>query len=202
MSIRTDVVSDPFTANLIRRKAAQLCRRSDFSRSDYDDLRQGMVVYLLEKAHLFDPGRGTLEAFVINAVNTWVRMELRFRARLKRRGEAGAASLEGTSVEFNGEADTLDALVGEADLQRRTHRAGLSPLDRVDLADAVRHALSGLSPSERDLLRHVAEHGVAGTAREWSRRAQRTVSRRRIQNAVARMRQRFEDAGLGAAREE
>ncbi|MEL6740295.1 MAG: hypothetical protein AAFP26_06535 [Planctomycetota bacterium] len=37
------VVSDPFTAKLTRIKAAQLCRRRDFSRSDYDDLSQGMV---------------------------------------------------------------------------------------------------------------------------------------------------------------
>ena len=40
-----DVVSDPFTVTLIRIKARQLCRRSDFSRSDYDDLRQELEQY-------------------------------------------------------------------------------------------------------------------------------------------------------------
>jgi hypothetical protein len=44
-----------------------------------------MRLYLLEKAHLFDPVRGNLEAFVTNAINTWVGMELRYRERDKRR---------------------------------------------------------------------------------------------------------------------
>ena len=191
------IVTDPFTRTLLKIKAAQLCRRSDFSRSDYDDLRQGMVLYLLEKAHLFDPDRGTLEAFVTNALNTWVKMELRFRGRLKRRGDHEALSLEGTAVEFNGGTDTLDALVGEADRHRRTGDAPLSPIEWVDLSDAVGHAASRLSPAELELLKHVADHGVAATAREWARRRGRAASRRQIEGAVSRMRSRFEDAGLG-----
>lgn len=191
------IVSESFTRTLIKIKAAQLCRRSDFSRSDYDDLRQGMLVYLLEKAHLFDPARGSLEAFVTNALNSWVKMELRFRSRMKRRGDLDAVSLEDTAVEFNGDADSLDAIVGEADQQRRTRSVPMSPIDLIDLGDAVRHALAQLSEEDQDLLRHVAKHGVAATAREWSRRRGADVSRRRIENAVARMRQRFEDAGLG-----
>jgi len=190
------IVSEPFARTLIKVKAAQLCRRSDFSRSDYDDLRQGMVVYLLEKSHLFDPSRGTLEAFVTNALNTWVKMELRFRARTKRRGNLDALSLDTAAIEFNGETDTLDAIVGEADQQRRTHSSSTSSVEAIDLADAVDYAMSRLSDDERDLLRHVAEHGVLGAAREWSRRSGASVSRRQIEKAVARMRHRFEDAGL------
>jgi len=191
------IVSEPFARTLIKVKAAQLCRRSDFSRSDYDDLRQGMVVYLLEKSHLFDPSRGTLEAFVTNALNTWVKMELRFRARAKRRGNLDALSLDTAAIEFNGETDTLDAIVGETDQQRRTHNDSASSVEAIDLADAVGHAMSQLSDVDRDLLRHVAEHGVLGAAREWSRRSGESVSRRQIEKALARMRHRFEDAGLG-----
>jgi hypothetical protein len=198
MAERHKVVTDPFTRTLIKIKAAQLCRRSDFSRSDYDDLRQGMLLYLLEKEHLFDPQRGTLEAFVTNAINTWVGLELRFRGRDKRRGNIEAISLEGTAIEFNGETDTLDALVGDADLQRRTHAHSRSPIDLLEIAEAVRHAFGNLTSAEQILLVHVAEHGVASTAREWTRRTRRKVSRRQVENAIARMRQRFEDSGLGA----
>lgn len=187
-----DVVTDPFTQSLIKIKAAQLCRRTDFSRSDADDLKQGMLLYLVEKQHLFDPARGNLEAFVINAVNTWVRMELRFRGRNKRRGNLNAISLEGTIIEFDGEADTLSAMIGSADLERRTHSVSRSPIDLIEIVDAARHVLDKLSRSERALLTQVVAHGVAGTARK------RRVSRRQIENAIARMRARFENSGLGA----
>lgn len=197
MADRHDVLSDPFTSRLIRIKAAQLCRRTDFSASDYDDLQQSMVVYLLEKRHLFDPARGNVEAFVTNALDSWTKMELRFRGRLKRRGDYTCLSLEGTTVEFNGDADPLDSMLGEADLQRRTHAAGRSAIDDADLRDAVDHAMSGLAPDDQELLRHVAEHGVAATAREWTRRRGRCVSRRQVEKAIRRMRARFEDAGLG-----
>lgn len=139
MAKGSDVVTDPFTQTLIKIKAAQLCRRTDFSRSDRDDLKQGMLLYLVEKAHLFDPARGNLEAFVTNAVNTWVGMEMRFRGREKRRGNLSAISLEGTILEFDGESDTLGALLSEADLRRRTHRTPASPIERIDIANAARH---------------------------------------------------------------
>jgi hypothetical protein len=191
------IVTDPFTRTLIKIKAAQLCRRSDFSRSDYDDLRQSMALYLLEKAHLFDPDKGTMEAFVTNALNTWVGMELRFRARQKRCDGYGAVSLEGTTVEFDGETSTLDVLLHESDLERRTGRCSTSPFEVIDRDEAVHHAFSKLSPEEQELLKHVAEHGVSSAAREWSRRTGRDVSRRQIDNAIALMRVRFEEAGLG-----
>ena len=191
------IVTDPFTRKLIRIKAAQLCRRSDFSRSDFDDLRQSMALYLLRKAHLFDPAKGTMEAFVTNALSTWVGMELRFRARQKRCDGYGAVSLEGTTVEFDGETSTLDALLNESDLERRTGSCSTSPFEAIDRAEAVRHAFGTLSRDEQELLTHVAEHGVSSAAREWSRRLERNVSRRWIQKAIAKMRVRFEEAGLG-----
>ncbi|MCC7409514.1 MAG: hypothetical protein IT442_15730 [Phycisphaeraceae bacterium] len=52
--------------------------------------------------------------------------------------------------------------------------------------------MKGLDPDDRALLTHVAEYGVASAARE------RGVSRRQINNALARLRSGFEAAGLGA----
>ena len=191
MAIAHDVVTHPFTINFIQIKAAQLCRRTDVSRSDRDDMQQDMLLYLWKKAHLFDPARGTIEAFVTTAVNSWVGMELRRRDRQKRREDYRAISLEGTTIECEGDTETLDALLSDADLHRRTQQSGHSPIELIDLRDALRCALSKLSKREHSLLVHVAEHGVASAARKHH------VSRRQIENALARMRSRFEDAGLG-----
>lgn len=191
MASSHDVVSHPFTITLIKIKARQLCRRSDFSRSDYDDLRHDMHVYLLQKSHLFDPARGTIEAFVTNALNTWVAMELRYRRRSKRHGGYRAVSLDDLTVENDGDTTTLGAVLGEADGHRRTQAAPLSTIEQFDLREAIAHAMGKLEPDERVLLIHVVKHGVASAARK------RGVSRRQIHNAIARMRGRFEDAGLG-----
>jgi hypothetical protein len=118
-------------------------------------------------------------------------MELRRRARLKRRCDYQAISLERTTIECDGDTDTLESTISEADLQRRTQQAGLSAIDMIDLREAIAHGMSRLSASERALLLHVAEHGVASAARK------RRVQRRKIDDAIAQMRGRFEDSGLG-----
>lgn len=199
MAERHDVVSDPFTATLIRIKAAQLCRRTDFSRSDRDDLTQQMLVYLLEKAHLYDPARGNVEAFVTNAIDSWVAMELRFRGRHKRRGDYEAISLEGTLVECDGDSVPLRSVLGQADQHRRNQAVPACQFEAAEITEAVAAVMATLAPEDRDLLRLVAEHGKAAAAREWSRRSGAAVSRRQIQNALERFRARFEAAGFGPA---
>ena len=193
------VVSDPFTAKLIRIKAAQLCRRSDFSMSDYDDLSQGMVAYLIEKSHLFDPDRGNVEAFVTTAINTFVRMELRFRSRDKRAGNIVAVSLEQTEISSPLGSRALREAATATDGQRRTGSVLADDFEAVDLEDALDHAMSRLNPDDRELIRHVAEHGWSSASREWTERMGRPVCRRWIERRLAALRSTFEDAGLGAA---
>lgn len=187
-----DIVSDPFTDTLISIKARQLCRRSDFSRSDYDDICQSMRLYLLEKARLFDPARGNLEAFVTKAINTWVGMELRHRERDKRRESFKAVSLERTPVECDGDITTLGAVLLEEDGRRRTQTYPLPSVEQLELSEAVEHAMQNVQPEDRAILIHAAEHGVASAARAFSR------SRRQVLNAMARARVHFEKAGLGS----
>ncbi len=191
MTSRQNIVSDPFTVTLIRIKARQLCRRSDFSWSDCDDLQQGMRVYLLEKAHLFDPARGTLEAFVTNALRTWVAMQLRYRNREKRRNSYKALSLERTRVECDGDITSLGVILVEKDGRRLSQYYTLSEIECFELREAVDHAMDKLDPKDREILTHVADNGVASASRAFG------VSRRQIDNAVARARIHFEKAGLG-----
>jgi DNA-directed RNA polymerase specialized sigma24 family protein len=185
MSIRSDVVFHPFTSDLIRRKATQLCRRSDFSRSDEEDLRQDMVMYLWTKARLFDAARGNIEAFVTTAIGSWVGMELRRRRAGKRSGGFKALSLEGTLVECDGELDSLADMIGDADGQRRNGIEAKNLLDEIEIREAFREANDSLTTRERALLREIIDHGVAGAARL------RRVSRRQIDRALAAIRERI-----------
>jgi len=193
MSIRSDVVSHPFTADLIRRKAAFLCRGPGFSRSDEEDLRQEMALYLWTKARLFDASRGTVEAFVSSALASWVGMEVRRRKCDKRRGGFRAISLEGTLVEYDGEPDSLAGVLGEADGMRRTGRRPASVLDQVETLEAFRAVDAMLSPRERALLRDVIDHGLVGAARL------RHLSRHQVARAVNGIRARLIKARAGGA---
>lgn len=191
MADRHDVVSDPFTVTLIRIKARQLCRRSDFSRSDYDDLRQDMRLYLIEKAHLFDPVRGNIEAFVTNALRTWVAMRLRYRKRQKRSESYKAVSMECTPVEYEGGITSLGAVLLEEDGRRLTRTYPISAVEHFELREAIEHAMQGLEPDDRALLIQVAEHGITSTAKSLG------VSWRQVDNAMKRIRALFKKAGLG-----
>lgn len=192
------VVSDPFTAKLIRIKAAQLCRRSDFSRSDYDDLRQGMVTYLIEKAHLYDPDRGNVESFVTKAVNTFVAMELRFRSREKRAGNYVAVSLERTEIRGPKGVCALRDVASDRDGHRRT---GTVPpghaIESIELVEALAYAMSRLEPDDLELLKHVAEHGWSSASRVWTELMGRPICRRSIERRLKALRSIFEDAGFG-----
>jgi len=193
LTIGDELLADRFTIDFIRIKARQLCRRSDVSRSDQDDMQQEMRLYLWKKAHLFDPGRGNIEAFVTTAINSWVGMHLRGLDRIKRRGEASAISLERTLIENDGDVTCLGSVITDADRGRRYEAASPDPVESHDLQEAVGHALAQLTGEDRSLLEYISEHGVSAAART------RKVSRRQIYNALERMRSRFEDAGLGSA---
>jgi RNA polymerase sigma factor (sigma-70 family) len=191
MASSHDIVSDPFTVTFIRVKAGQLIKRSDFSSSDFDELQQDMRLYLLEKAHLFDPDRGNLESFVTKAVNSCVGMMLRHQDCLKRREDKKAVSLERTMVEHEGEISELGYVLLEDDGQRRTRAYPRSDFAHFELNEAVEHVMAKLDPDDRDLLLSIAEHGLKETARR------RGVSWRQVTNARDRLRKEFEKAGLG-----
>ncbi|QKK08447.1 MAG: hypothetical protein HND58_09840 [Planctomycetota bacterium] len=179
------IFSHPITAELIRQKARKLARKPGFSRSDEEDLSQGMYLYLWERSRLFDPKRGTIEAFVITAVTSWEGMELRRRRAKKRRDGLHALSLESTMVACDGDLDTLASVLEERDGVRLTGRDPKSLLDELVIRDEYRRVIAQLTKREQKLLRDVIELGVAGTARK------RRVSRRRIDRLVAQIRERF-----------
>jgi len=192
----TDVVTYPFTSELIRIKAHQLSRLPGFSKSDIDEYQQEMRIYLWRKSHLYDPARGRVEAFVTTALKSWIGMELRRRHRLKRWNGRPTLSIERSSVEYDGVPTPLLEVLVVSDGPRHTFRSRPTPLDLLILQERVRHGLAQLTPEERDLLHHVAEHGVARTSREWTARLGRPFSRRQVSNEVARIRRRFEDPRL------
>lgn len=191
MTSRSDVVSNPFTADLIRRKAAFLSRSAGFTRSEEEDLRQEMALFLMTKQQLFDAGRGSVEAFVTSVVTSWIGMEVRRRKSRKRRGGLRAFSLDSAFPDAHGESDSLSGLIGDEDGRRRTGRSAIPHEEGVDIRDEWNAVEALLTARERALLRDVVNHGLSGTAQK------RRIPRRRIAAMLAAIRERVIESRAG-----
>jgi len=191
MGISQDgLVSSAYARSLIRIKTRQLCRRTDFSISDMEDLHQEMRQYLLKVAHRFNPDRASLETFIARALDSCVAMILRHRRRKKRQIDLECISLERTEFPTETGPACLWSILAPDDQSRRSGNMPEDPIETFDRREAVAHVLSQLTDEDRTIALLVIEHGKAGAARRHG------VSRYQIKCALDRMRAYCEDAGI------
>ncbi len=191
MGSQTNIVTHPYAATLIRIKAKQLCRRTDFTRCEVEDLQQSMWAYLVEKAPLYNPNRRNIEAFITMLVNTWVAMELRHRGREKRQPARRNASMERTMVLHEGDALPLGKTLSESDRLRRLGLELGSDSEDFEKREAIAHAVSQLTFEQQKLLADVAETNVVAAADKHG------VSPSTVRRRLNAMRKIFNNAGFG-----
>jgi DNA-directed RNA polymerase specialized sigma24 family protein len=138
--------SDPSVRTIIKKKARQLCRRSECSRSDFDDLCQEMHLHLLRKAHLFDPARACPMAFAQQAINSYAAMHLRAARRTKRRGRNEAISIDGIHIVVSGIKVPLADALDDGDQLRSRGGERITAIERIDLRDAICAAIRSMTP--------------------------------------------------------
>lgn len=189
------LVGDPRIRALIKSKAKAMCRHRALSNADEDDFVQLALIQIFTNAHRYDPGRGTIEAFAIKISTNCFRMELRARRALKRGGWQRPASIDEDIDSQTGL--TRAAGLSEADGRRRQELWSRSDLESSDLAEDLRLALDRLTATDRELIEHVAAHGSTATAREWSRRTGKSLTRHAIDRERKRIAAQLEDLDLG-----
>jgi RNA polymerase sigma-70 factor, ECF subfamily len=127
-----DAVLTAYSQSLIRKLAQELSGKPGFTRSDEEDLQQELVLHLLEKAHYFNPNRGSPNTFAKQVIQSGYFTILRNRGRLKRSAGFRTLSLEQTSALRDKETTMLRDLIEGSDLERRTGAVGdcasLSPI--------------------------------------------------------------------------
>jgi RNA polymerase sigma factor (sigma-70 family) len=175
----------------VRVKARQLSRRSEFRRSDVDDLEQELWLRLLKEAPRFDVGRGSLNTFIDRVVNTAGGMIVRHPYRQKRAAGQKALSLEGTKVSFGDAKKPLVQLLTEADMARRTATMVADKIARRQDAEAIAYALGAMPDEVRNVCRQVMGGSISSAARDLG------VSRHQIREALQAARPYFERAGFG-----
>ena len=186
-----DIVFTEYAKTCIRVKARQLAKRSEFRRSDEDDLQQELWLALLKKAHRFDSHRGSSNTFVDRVLNNAAGMMVRHPYRKKRAPEQKAISIERFKIsDADGTKDRLENFLSNADLSRRTGANDRDEYVCYDDAKAISHALSEMPEEMRDVCRHMMGGSISAAARDLG------MSRRRIREALQSARPYFEQAGF------
>ena len=184
-------LSSDYVKTLIRLKARQLRRRSEFCRTPVKDIEQEPVLHVLQQAHLYDATRGAVNTFVTTVVKSAAAMMCRDRRRLKRAAGLNLQSLEGSTLLDGGEEKTLLDVIIDDDLRRRHAGYTASDEDRACTSADTSIALSGLSSSLRAVARLLMEG-----AKEASVATRLGISRRQARKAIEEIREHFRKACL------
>jgi len=181
---------DDYAVRLIRHKARQLARRSDFSGSDRQDIEQELLLDLLRRLPDYRPDRAQRSTFVARVIEHKVATLLEARGREKRGARVRTRSLSEQVRDCEGEAASLADTVREQDYFRRTGQHRRQRTDRCDLCMDVQTILARLSPEHRRLCGLLQTMSVAAASRELG------IPRGTLYEEIAKLRAIFEDAGL------
>lgn len=186
-----DAETEDYAITTIKHKARQLVGRTGFSESDRADLEQELMLDLLGRLPNYDAARSQITTFISRVVENKLRSicEARFRQKRDPRRLAGSLnqrieSGEGGSVE---RVDTID----QEEYWRRRGTAGPCA-DVRDLAVELRPVLASLPDDMRELAEWLAStSNISEISRETG------TPRWKLYEALAALRARLEDAGLG-----
>jgi RNA polymerase sigma-70 factor (ECF subfamily) len=154
--------------------------RTGFSRDDWDDLRQELVLDCIQRAPRFNPLRGDWRAFVRGVIRNQ-------SAALVQR-ESLRIHCESLSGGDGGDFDEDD------DPPTTTEPASDDPSDALALSADVQRVVETLPPNLRTLARDLMGMTVAEAA------AKRGTSTQWIYQLVKRLRKAFVDAGVTPGR--
>lgn len=184
-----DVILTDYAERLIRLKAHQLCKRTDFCSADLDDLQQELWLAVCERIERFDSTKSSVNTFIDLVVNQAIVSILRRRQRLKRDKGSMIQSLDAELEP--GAFETFADYVTEDDLARRLGRSSRDECKDRETAESMASTL-GLMPER---LGSIGRRLMSGTIHSVARDL--NISRREVQQACDAIRRYLVQAGFG-----
>lgn len=170
-------------------RAKQLVDRPELGDCDVEDIEQELLMYLIQKADLYDPARAKVNTFIDRVLTSGVRELLRSKKRQKRHPIEKDVQIQS----FEQTVDTVDATfanlgdeISTKELGRRTLGCYLDQFEEIDERDAIEVAISHLSPELQDIVHVLADQSFNETMRQFG------LSRRQFDKARATIRRTFE----------
>jgi RNA polymerase sigma-70 factor (ECF subfamily) len=184
-------ILDGYARKVIRHKARQLIYRYGFTRDDYDDLQQAMMLDLLQRFDNYDPSRAGLSTFVARIVERKVSTLIRHQRQKKRSYEQKVYPLDACVEDQDGHQQGLDEKLGLDAYNEMVARYGHQEAERLDLRLDLTLVLDELPDDLREFANRLQTRTVAEIAREMG------VPRSTLYDqGIACLRKIFEDKGL------
>jgi RNA polymerase sigma-70 factor (ECF subfamily) len=192
-------ILDGYARDVIRHKARQLIGKYGFTRDDYDDLQQEMMLDLLRRLGKYDPSKAGLSTFVARIVDRKVSNLIRHQRQEKRDYTKQVCPLDAQVEDQDGQVRGLEDVLSQDAYDQEVERHDRPTADRLDLRIDLTLVLDDLPDDLRELARRLQTRTMAEIAREMG------VPRSTLyEKGIARLRKIFEDKGLreylGAAR--
>ncbi len=155
-----------YAHRIIRFKAGQFAGKYGFTRDDYEDLCQEMVLDLLVRLPKYDPGKASLNTFVARIVDRKVANLIRFQRQEKRDHRREAFSLNDTIEDRDGHLIPREETVSQDAIDLLAGKSGSTASERSDVRLDVSLALSRLPPDLQRLAKLLMTHSITDVARE------------------------------------
>ena len=183
---------DDYAVRLIRCKARQLVGRAGFVEADRHDIEQDMMIDLLRRLPRFDPAIAQRQTFIVRIVEHRVATIIEAQKAGLRDFRRCAGSLDERRTDHDGAAGDGPPVLDEKEYLRET----LAAVDRESDLHHLRIDLERVFADLPDDLRDLCVRLQASTVSEVSRET--GVPRGTLYEAIARLRTRFERAGVAA----
>ncbi len=184
-------ILDGYARDVIRHKARQLIGKYGFTRDDFDDLQQEMMLDLLRRLGKYDPSKAGLSTFVARIVDRKVSTLIRHQRQEKRDYRRPVCSLDAQVEDQDGQARGLDEVLSQDAFDDEVARHDRPQAERLDLRLDLSLVLDELPEDLRQLALRLQTRTVAEIARELG------VPRSTLyEKSIARLRKIFEDKGL------
>jgi RNA polymerase sigma-70 factor (ECF subfamily) len=180
---------DDLAMKLIKERVKQMIGRNGFTPSDREDLEQEFALYLWQclrrqKKPLQDR-QGFFRKVIADHAVTLIR-----RREREKRDHFRVSSLSEQVVDCDGQAVEMAQTIPDDHARTRLCVAPRSSSDWMELTHDVAAVLVQLPPDLRDLCERLKHHSITEVARRLG------VPRTTLYDAIRRLRQHFEDAGL------
>jgi RNA polymerase sigma-70 factor (ECF subfamily) len=172
---------DPYIVQQTSCRASQLVSAAGFSRNDWEDLKQDMILDLLRRSPKFDPARGDWQGFVRGVT----RNHAAVLVMRERRRKSVLLSNDVLNPEEAGDIDALDIL---------DTRPSLFAVNALHLRLDVRRVVARLPIQLQSVAVLLSQMRVREVCRHTGK------SRSRVYQMISQLRMYFEQAGLRPTR--
>jgi RNA polymerase sigma-70 factor (ECF subfamily) len=184
-------ILDGYAKEIIRYKARLLIGKYGFTRDDFEDLQQDMILDLLGRLAHYDPDKATLKTFVACIVERKISTIIRHQTSQKRHFRRLAGSLDDPVSEEERCDTELGDTISQDDFDRQAGLRDGPQEERRDMEMEVRRAIADLPEDLRQVADLLQSLSVSQTAQELG------VHRSTVYvKGITRLRKLFEDRGL------